>query len=175
MMLSRAAMEGAQLSVPQVMEMQSEKASVLGTIIGRFASDGLDVINDRTAELATEGGRMPEMPQIMLELFGGQELKYDYIGPLAQMQKRLFRTQGIMSGLKVMGELEAIKPGTMDLIDIDYAAKELLESFGWPAHGFTDENVVKQTRDARNKQIQQEAQVKQAALMSQAVPIYPRR
>ena len=170
MMLSRAAMDGAQLSVPQVMEMQSEKASVLGTIIGRFASDGLDVINDRTVELATEGGRMPEMPQIMMELFGGETLRYDYIGPLAQMQKRLFRTQGIMSGLKVMGELEAIKPGTMDLIDIDYAAKELLESFGWPAHGFTDEAKVQETRDARKKQIMQEAQVKQAALMSQAVP-----
>ena len=170
MMLSRAAMEGAQLSVPQVMEMQSEKASVLGTIIGRFASDGLDVINDRTGELATMGGRMPEMPQIMKELFGGQTIKYEYIGPLAQMQKRLFRTSGIMAGLKVMGELETIKPGTMDIINVDYVATELLESFGWPARAYNDDDMVQETREARQKQIAQEQQVKQAALMSQAVP-----
>ena len=170
MMLSRAAMEGRQLSVPQVLEMQGEKASVLGTIIGRFATDGLDVINDRTIDLATEGGRMPEMPPVLMEMFGGQSIRYDYIGPLAQMQKRLFRTQGIMSGLKIIGELEAMKSGASDIVDFDYAAGELLESFGWPAHGFVDEKTVKEVRDARAQAIAQAEQVKQAALMAQAIP-----
>jgi len=170
MMLSRAAMEGRQLSVPQVLEMQSEKASVLGTIVGRFASDGLDCINDRTIELASENGRMPEMPPILVEMFGGDEIRYDYIAPLAQTQKQLFRTKGIMAGLDIIGKLEAMKPGTMDIVDIDYATKELLDSYGWPSAGFIPEDELKKTREARAQKIAQEEQVKTAMLMSQAVP-----
>jgi hypothetical protein len=163
-------MEGRQLSVPQVLEMQSEKASVLGTIVGRFASDGLDCINDRTIELASENGRMPEMPPILVEMFGGDEIRYDYIAPLAQTQKQLFRTKGIMAGLDIIGKLEAMKPGTMDIVDIDYATKELLDSYGWPSAGFIPEDELKKTREARAQKIAQEEQVKTAMLMSQAVP-----
>lgn len=169
-MLSRAAMEGRQLSVPQVLEMQSEKASALGTIIGRFMTDGLDAINERTLELAAVGGRLPEMPQILLDKFGGEEIRYDYIAPLAQTQKQLFRTKGLMAGLDVLGKLESIKPGTMDLVKMDETAVELLDSYGFPAALFEDEEKVEAVRQQRAEQVAKQEAVQQALLMSQAVP-----
>jgi hypothetical protein len=75
-----------------------------------------------------------------------------------------------MSGLQVLKEMSVFKPDVMDIPDIDIAAIEILESFGWPAHAFNDENEIKQTRQARQKQIAQQEQIQQAALMSQAVP-----
>jgi hypothetical protein len=170
LMLSRAAMEGRQLSVPQVMEMQGEKASVLGTTVGRFATDGLDAIIDRVDDIEIAAGRMPPVPDVVKEYCGGSRIRVDYVGPLSQAQKRLFRTSGITQGLQQIGELAALKPDVLDIPNWDFIARELLDAGGMPVEGMKKEDQVLADRDARNKAIQQEAQMKQAMMMSQALP-----
>jgi hypothetical protein len=169
-LLSQAAMEGRQLTVPQVMEMQGEKAVMLGTIIGRLTSEVFDPVIDRLWAIELEAGRLPPPPRILVEQFGGAPVEVDYMGPLAQAQKRLFKTSGITATLESALPVMKIYPETMDLLDGDEAVRQIAKANGAPANLLRDPEQVQKVRDQRAQQ--QAAQAK-LAMMSQAADKVP--
>jgi hypothetical protein len=151
MMLQRAAFEKANLTATQVIEMQGEKAAVLGTRIGRLQSEFLNPIIDKQAKVEERAGRLPEPPQVLFD-YGGHSIEVDYQGPLAQAQKRLFKGQGIMEGLVAVGELGRVFPEALDGINPDKTARELLESKGFPGSCLNTDDQIKAIRELRQQQ-----------------------
>lgn len=150
------------MTVPEVMERQSEKATVLSTAVGRINSELLDPLIDKTYSIATEAGRMPDTPDVLLENQGG--LRIDYIGPLAQILQRNFATQGVRRSLnEVMPFVQAF-PDMLDLIDGDKMAKSMMIASGMPENILRDDEEVAQIRQARAQQ--QAAMQQQQALMA---------
>ena len=170
LMLAKAAMEGRQLSVPQVMEMQGEKAAIMMPTVGRMIAEFLQPVVDVVDMIETEAGRMPPPPEILLE-FGGQNIEVDYVGPLAMAQKRLLKTQGIYQGIAALEPLAKVfGPEAMDAVDPTATSIEILKVSGWPAKSIRTQDQIDAIRKERVDQQNQAMQIKAAQMMAQNVP-----
>jgi len=148
LMLYQAAFNKVDLTATQVIGMQGEQAAVLGTRIGRHQSEALNPIMDRVWNIEVKAGRMPEPPQILQDS-GGVPIETDYVGPLSQAQKRLFKTQSIRGGLELAGQIAQVFPASVDVVDGDATMKEALESVNFPSSTMRSPEEIKQIRDIR--------------------------
>ncbi|MFH1640363.1 MAG: portal protein [Candidatus Omnitrophota bacterium] len=150
LMLYQAAFEKVELTATQVVGMQGEQAAVLGTRIGRCQTEALNPIMDRVFNIETRAGRMP-MPPPILQDMGGKPIEIDYMGPLAQAQKRLFKIQGIRAGIELIGQISTVLPYAVDKIDGDKTVTEALDAVGFPAICQNDDEKVRKIREERQK------------------------
>jgi hypothetical protein len=141
LLLSQAAFNKVQLTATQVIEMSGEKAAVLGTRIGRMQSELLNPTHDRQFEIERRAGRIPTPPQIIMDL--GGTIRVEYLGPLAQAQKKMFRSQTIRAGIQMIGEMSNIYPQVAFVIDPVKTAKDLLETQGFPVKDFRSDDEIK--------------------------------
>lgn len=152
LMLWQAAMNKVELTATQVIGMQGEQAAVLGTRVGRLESEACNPIHDRVFEIEQKAGRMPEPPQILYD-YSGHRIEIDYIGPLAQAQKRLVKTRSIQAGIQLTAELaNIVGPQALDYVDVDNTVMEILESTGFPPSLIRSEDDVREIRAMRQKQ-----------------------
>lgn len=154
LMLFQATMNRVELTATQVIGMQSEQAAVLGTRIGLFQNEALDPIQDRVFEIEVRAGRMPNPPDILLDLAKNQTISIDYKGPLAQSQKKLFKVQSIQAGLQMLSEIGDRRPEVWDKIDVDDAVTEFLDAVGFPASSLNTEDITNAIRQQRAEQEQ---------------------
>lgn len=141
----------------EVIELQGEKAAVLGRPIGRLNTECLNPIIDRVFQIELNARRLPQIPQILLDNFGGADVEVDYQGPLAQAQKRLFQMQGYLHGLDQLGPVIQLKPEVADIIDWDETARGILHVHGFPQKAILDKKTVEAIRKARLQVQEQEA------------------
>ena len=165
-MLYTAAMEGRQLSVPQVLEMQGEKAAQMSTMVGRLISELFDPLIDRVFQVEWDAGRIPPPPPILED----QPVEIDYLGPLALAQKKVFRIQGVMQGLEILGPVAERFPEVLDKVNADVIAEEVLDGTGFPAKAIRSDDVVAKIRSDR---ADRQAQEKKAAMMLQMAQQVP--
>ena len=149
LMLSRSERE---MTAQEVIERQGEKASILGTTIGRISSEMLDPIIDRVFMIEYEAGRLPPPPDELIE--SGANITTEYQGPLAQAQRKYHRTQGITQSLQAIAPLAQFSPSVMDNFDFDVLAVNLANEFGMPQAGIMDKEAVAQKRETRMQQQQ---------------------
>jgi len=156
------------MTATEVVERQGEKAAVLGATIGRLNTECMNPIIDRSFRIAMNAGRLPPPPDALAE-YGG-DVEIDYLGPLAQAQKRLFKTQGVMRSLEAIGGVAQMMPSVLDNIDQDEVARLIMDSFGMPAKAVKDQSEVDKIRQARQEAAAQEKKMAQMAEMAKAVP-----
>jgi hypothetical protein len=99
---------------------------------------------------------------------GGQPIEIDYLGPLAQAQKRLFKIQGIRAGVEMTREISEIYPYASDMIDGDKMMVEALDSVGFPAKALRTPEEIQQIREIRQKQEEEMRMLEQAEQLSKA-------
>lgn len=150
LMLARAE---RQMTATEIIERQGEKAAVLGTSIGRLNSECLNPVIDTVFDLEMAAGRLPPPPDVLYEQ--GADIDVEYMGPLAQAQRRLFKSQGITRGLEAITPVISIEPQVRDNIDWDTVARELLEAFDFPQAAIKTPDVVQAIRQARAQAVQQ--------------------
>ena len=167
LMLYQAAFNKVDLTATQVVGMQGEQAAVLGTRIGRLQSEALDPIMDRVFNIEVRAGRMPMPPQILQDM-GGMPIETDYMGPLAQAQKRLFNIQGIQAGVQLLTEISNIFPMALDNVDGDKMTIEGLESVGFPSKALRPPDQRERIRVERQEQEQIQQQAALAEQLSKA-------
>jgi hypothetical protein len=126
-LLSRAALEGRQLTVPQVIEMQGEKGAMLGAVVGRLNGDFFDSKIDRDFQIESDAGRMPPVPDVLYET-GETNIEVEYLGPLAQAQKQLLKSQSITRSIETLAPMVELKPEIMDRINFDVVTDKILDS-----------------------------------------------
>jgi hypothetical protein len=159
LMLQRAGM--AKMTATEVMERQAEKAAVLGTLIGRIASDFLDPVIQAMFAFAMRAGRVPAPPEslrIWMIQNGHHKgmLKVEYIGPLAQAQRKFHVTQGTMQALNVILPYAQFEPKILHIFKWFEIARDIAEAQGMPARLLKDEKELAMV-------LQQLAQAEQAA------------
>jgi hypothetical protein len=99
---------------------KSESMVALGPALDRIDNECLSPTIERVFEIASRAGILPPAPPDIQ----GQMINIYYVSMLKQAQDAA-AAGGIESLLKIGGELEGIKPGSMDNIDIDYAIDKL--------------------------------------------------
>jgi len=158
-----------QMTATEIIEKQGEKAAILGATLGRLESECLNPVIDRVFMIEMEAGRLPEPPAELMR-YGGQSIDVDYIGPLAQAQKRLFKTQGTQRFLEFATGIFQIRPETMDIVKWDEVVREGAEDMGASAKLINDDKEVEEMRMARAEQIQQQQQMEQISQLADAAP-----
>ena len=157
-----------QMTATEIVERQGEKAAVLGATIGRLNTECMNPIIDRVFRITSDAGRLPPVPEALLE-YGG-DIEIDYLGPLAQAQKRLFKTQGVMRSLEALSGVAQMMPSVLDNINQDEVARLIMDSFGMPQKAVLEQGEVDKIRQLRQQQMEKEQQMAQMVEMAKAVP-----
>ena len=169
LMLSQAALAKVEMTATQVIEMGGEKAAILGPRIGRMETESLSPIHDAVFAIEQKAGRIPEPPDILQE-FGGDKVPVEYLGPLSQAQKKLFKSQGIVQGLDAIAGMAEMYPEVLDIPNPDATARDLLNSRGFPQKDINDEDEVIKIRKERREAAEQAQAFEQAITAAKAMP-----
>lgn len=169
MMMSQLASAGRseRMVVEQVMELQGEKAAILGTRVGNLQSEAFDPLIERVYSIEAAAGRIPEPPDILMAGPHGP-VEVQYLGPLAQAQTRLTKVRAIQTGVALVRQIAEINPAAVDVIDTDAAVRESLDASGFPVSCYRDPKMVEMIRQQRNQSQQQQEQAELALTTAKA-------
>lgn len=158
------------ITATEVLEKQGEKAAILGSLTGRLNTEVFDPIIKRIYQIESDAGRLPPPPQILIDNLEGAEIEVDYFGPLAQIQKRQFKTQGIQQSLAAVIPLSQVDPKVLDVVNLDGATKELLEAYNAPQEMINDPKTIAAIRAQRAQQIAEQQAKEDAAQQADMAP-----
>ncbi|MDR0486993.1 MAG: head-tail connector protein [Treponema sp.] len=146
------------MTATEVMELQGEKASVLSDLVVNL-NVSLEKIIQRSFNILWRQGKIPPPPSALDGT--GAQLKVEFMGPLAQAQKKYHESGGIQQGLGLIGAVANIAPQALDTVDFDQTLKRGLEGLGFPQDAIREDADVEEMRIQR---AQQEAQMQQQAM-----------
>lgn len=149
------------MTATEVQELQGEKAATLSNVIVNL-NDALQKIISRTFNLLMEMGEFPPIPYTL----EGQSssMKVEFLGPLAQMQRKYHSMGGTLQALEVMGPIMQMFPNASDFIDPDELMKTTMEGQGLPQNVIREDDDVMAIRQQRAIAEQQQ-QMQQIQMM----------
>ena len=153
------------MTATEVMELQGEKAATLATLIVNL-NDALFKIIEQSFSVLLKAGAFPQMP---LALQQNGSLKIDFMGPLAQAQKKYHTMGGIVQATQVASGIMQMFPNSGDFIDGDELMRSALEGQGMPANVIREEDDVKKLRTQRLEMQQAQQQQQQQVAMAQSL------
>lgn len=162
MMMSQLANAGKseRMVQEQVMELQGEKAAILGTRVGNLQSEAFDPLINRVFSIEAEAGRIPKTPDILLESVHGP-VQVQYLGLLAQAQTRLTTVRSIQSFMQIAGQIAQFDPSIIHAINAPLILRTVRDAVNAPVDCVYDEKtfagIVQQLQ--HNAQVQQEADI----------------
>lgn len=145
-----------QMTAREVAELQEEKGVLLGAEMGRIEDEVFNPMFDRLFSMLYASGKIPAAP---IEL-QGQNIKIDYVSPLALAQKRMGQMSGYRRSMDEVGYLMQYNPDVLDVINFDKATKHVLDANGMPPEVIRSFEEIQQIRRDR---AQVQAQQQQAA------------
>lgn len=164
----RQKQQGQPVTATEIIHREGKEAIILGPVTGSL-SDALDRIHDRVFDIELRAGRLPQPPDIIFEEEG--RIDVDYIGPLAQAQKRLFKTQDMSLALQEWGlNVAPIFPESKDKIKGDKITELLFEGHGVPQEIIANDDEVAEIRRIRAERQQLLQAAELAAGAADAVP-----
>jgi len=139
LMLARS--EGT-MTATEIIEKQGEKVALMSSLFGQLNSR-INLIHDRILNLMFLAGKLPPIPGILMSQTGGFfNIDVDYVGPLAEAQKRLFKARGIRQSLEVAAPYIEMFPGIKVLLKDVELGRELFLTHGMPAKVMRDDDEV---------------------------------
>ena len=139
---------------------------ILGTVLGQLQTGLLDPIVQRTFNILTRAGRLPQMPEAVAQLQGTVEI--EYTGPMSRSQKS-DKAVAMERFMMTLSQTAQIFPEMMDLMDTDVFGRKLAEFMGVPSDALRDAEEVKGIREQRAQQQQQMAEMQQNQMEAQAL------
>jgi hypothetical protein len=147
------------MTATAVMELQGEKAATLSDLIVNL-NGALAKIIQRSFNLLWKQRKLPAPPPELAQ--SGAQLKIDFLGPLAQAQKKYHESAGIAQGISLIGAVAKVfGPSALAGIDEHQTLKAGLEGAGFP------QNAIREDAD-RDAILQAQAQAQQQAAQQQA-------
>ena len=147
--LMMAAATGQKLTATQVIEMQGEKATVIGGIVSRLTQEFFDPLFDRMFMIAARNNWIPEPPEELFAL--GGDISIDYLGILPMAQKRMLEVSGPMNALQNFLPIAQAWPEMANLINPYELGKTLLVGGGMPHSVLRDEDEYDQITEQQQQ------------------------
>lgn len=183
--------EGPQRTAYEVSQLKGQTANLMTSLVSEFEEQYLEQIVQLHFDFETKTGRMPTPPDILFdqrpEWLGrvpGTEsnrrnsirnadmadIDISYIGPLAQVQKSLIASQGIIDGLALANQIKQMWPNALIKINELELIEDALIAQNFPQSLFkTDDQMEEIFRIQEEKEQAQE----QAAMMIEAAKVVP--
>ena len=145
-----------QITAREIAEKHEEKLLMLGPVLERMHTEGLDPLIDITFNKLQSAGVLPIPPQELQ----GQDMNVEYISILAQAQ-RLVAVGGLDRLAGYTGELSTIWPEARHKFNAIQAIDEYAESLG------TSPSVIRSDDEVEALKVADQAAASQAAAMEQ--------
>ena len=149
---------------------QSEKAALMGPSLGPI-NKVLRKINSFILMVESQSGRLPEPPDMVREVIlqmGAPAV--EFIGPLAQSQKRLFKTQGIISSLEASRPIMEMYTETLLKLKPGKAIDEIWEGTGMPQTAITGDDEYEEAVAQFRQQQQEDKELERMGQVADALP-----
>lgn len=162
------AMQDPRATLGQVLLNNQKDMERLGPFLGQLqdelfnpAFDRIFAIMLRRFEPLWKAGVLPPPPEIL----SGENLRIDYISPLAKAQRQA-ESQGIIQTMDFVGNAMKVDPQVADNVDLDGSTRHFADLSGFPAKLVRSVEQVQGIREERAKaqQAQQEAQMAMEAV-----------
>lgn len=146
--------DATQKTAAEIAARHEEKLLLLGPVLERVFSEMFDPTIDRSFMICLRAGLIPPPPPEIM----GMRLIPRYVSLLAQAQQ-MVATAANEKGLAFLGNMAAIKPDALDVINFDEMTREEMTALGVSEKCMNAPEVVDQIRKAKaQKQAQIEAQ-----------------
>lgn len=156
------------MTAQEVQARQSEKLAQLGPVVERLQEEFLNLIIDRVYSILDRAHVFPPIPEEMQELFD-EEVKVEYISPLAQAQKM----SGVVNIEQTIGfvmQMAQAWPEALKSVDALETVNKYMDFLGAPAQMRKSPEQI-QAEIEQEQEAQQQAQEQQQMMMAaQAAP-----
>lgn len=154
--LMMAMSDRRQITAREVIERHEEKLIMLGPALQRSDAELLNPLIDIVFDEMIARDLLPPAPEEM----EGQDLRVEYLNPLAQAQ-RMLGIGAVESLLGMVAQAAAVKPDSVDKVDLDQAIDDYGEKLGVSPRILLSDEKVAAIREGRAKQAQAQAQAMQ--------------
>ncbi|WP_231738907.1 portal protein [Novosphingobium sp. FSW06-99] len=134
-------------TVEEIASRNEEKLTQLGPVIERVTNEKLQIAIERAFGILQRGGMLPPVPAAL----SNKPLNVEFVSILQQMQRMVGLGQ-IERVVGFVGNLAAVHPEALDMIDFDEAVDEYGYRAGAPARLIRPEREVAALRKARAAQ-----------------------
>lgn len=145
-----------QKTATEVLEMQSEKATVLRPTTARIESELFDGIFDLLFALADKAGWLPPVPPEISQMLQGEKISIDYDNLIEYLSERHRESQTTDIVINKLIALSQYDPTILDNINLDNYAIHELDGSTLPADIIRTEREKRQMRSARAQAQQQQ-------------------
>ena len=157
------------MTAREIVERQQEKLQQLGPVVERLQEEYLTPILERTYNILERGGLFPPIPPDVAMLVADQDVKIEYISPLAQAQK-MSGLVNIEQAIAFVAQMAQIWPDAVKTIDPLGTVSRYMDMLGAPAKMRRPAEEVEQMIANEQKAMQQAQQEQQAMQMAQTLP-----
>lgn len=155
-------------SATEIDARREEKLVLLGSVLERFENEALDPAINRIFGIMSRGGLLPPPP----EKFAEAKVEIQYVSILSTAQ-RAVGVAPLERAFGLAGNLAAIKPSVLNVMDFDEAFRVYCEDIGVPARAMMSKEQTAAAKEAQDQLVQQreaaaqgEALAKSGSLLS---------
>lgn len=158
-----------QMTAREIVERQQEKLQQLGPVVERLQEEYLTPILERTYNILDRGNVFPPIPPELEAMLAQEDVKIEYISPLAQAQK-MSGLVNIEQAISFVMQMAQAWPDAIKAVDPLGAVAKYMDLLGAPAKMRRSEEEVQQMIQQEQQAMQQAQQEQQAMQMAQALP-----
>lgn len=156
----RTLVENPNMKATQVLELAAARAEQTAPFIARTQEELFGPMIERELESEAAAGRLPPPPPELVRAGGEYDVEYD--SPISRSLKA-GEAVGIMRTVEATMQIEAVAPGSRNVLDGVAAIRHLAAAYGVPVDVLRSEDAL--------RQIQEQAQAQEeAAAMAEAAP-----
>lgn len=161
----------ASKTATEVLELQSEKAAVLNSMMGRLGVDVLRPMLSWLFNVERSMGAMPDLPPALGEFSGTPDgrLEIVYVSPLALAQRRLASVIGPLRIWESLVPIFQVDPTSIDAIDTAAFVRHLAAEGGMPMDVVRTMEMIEQRRRAAAERVQQQQSLENAEMIGRAM------
>ncbi len=151
------------MTATQVIELANQTQRLLSPMLGRLQVEMLEPMIDRVFGILLRSGKFLPPPMAL----SGQNIKVEYIGPVARSQKAS-DAQAIIDTFTVAASLVQVNPEAMDNLDTDEAIRLVARAKEVPMSILRRREDVAALREARTRLAEEQAQLEDVQTAAQA-------
>ena len=155
------------MTAREVLERTQEKMNILGPVVQRMQFEFLGRIIERVYNILDRERMFPEPEdEEAQEILRDQEIKIEYISPLAQAQK-MSGLVNIEQAVAFIAQIAQFYPDILDKMDWNETANSYIGMVGAPAKIKRTDDEYQAIQQQKQEAAEEERQMQQAAAMAQ--------
>jgi hypothetical protein len=171
-LLTQLAQAGAseRMVTAQINELMTEKAALLGTVVGNLQSECFDPLIARVYDIEARAGRIPDPPQILQDS-EHEPIKVEYSGLLAQAQTRVTKMRSIQAAIAGLTQITQFDPIALHAVDTDDLVRQFWDASGAPESSLRPEKDIARIRQMAQQQQEKQQQIENAPKIAKAAAL----